>query len=780
MKFSNGQWLTREGFTIHSPKRLHQKVADNNHLTLYAPNQYSEARAATLAGPLFTIVLSAPMEDVIGVRVEHFRGAVGKGPAFVLKTEAGVGQVGEDASWVWLASGNLTARIEKKPPFRIQYWDQDRLLTESGPGAMAHVVDSDGLTYMRDQLDLGVGESVYGLGERFTAFVKNGQNVEVWNQDGGTNSEQSYKNIPFYLTNRGYGVFVNYPGRVSFEVGSEKVSVVQFSVAGESLDYLVINGPSPKQVLSRYTALTGRPALPPAWSLGLWLTTSFTTDYDEKTANAFIEGMAERGIPLSVFHFDCFWMKEYEWCNFEWDERAYPDPVGMLERLHRRGLKVSVWINPYIGQRAALFDEAKALGYLIRRPNGDVWQWDMWQPGMAIVDFTNPEAKQWFKGKLKALLAMGVDAFKTDFGERIPLEVQYFDRSDPEMMHNYYALLYNQTVYEALAEERPHEAVLFARSATVGGQQFPVHWGGDCHASYASMAASLRGGLSLGLSGFGFWSHDIGGFEGTPTPDLYKRWIQFGLLSTHSRLHGNSSYRVPWLFDEESVEVLRYFSRLKNQLMPYLYQKSQEAHAFGWPVMRGMGFEFPHDPGCDGLDRQYMLGDALLVAPVFSEDGVVDFYLPDGLWTHLLSGEKVLGGGFRRQRSDYFSLPVFVRPNSLVAMGAVNERPDYDFADQVTFHLFALGDGRTAETEVPDERGNTVLRAKAQRKGDEITVDLEDLRDDKGVWSLCARGVFALVQSPAAASREVRPEGLHLHMSPGTERVVLKVFEEKF
>ena len=274
--------------------------------------------------------------------------------------------------------------------------------------------------------------------------MKNGQAVDIWNADGGTSSEQAYKNVPFFLTNAGYGVFVNHPGRVSFEVASEAVSRVQFSVEGQAMQYFLIYGPSPKEILRKYTALTGRPPRLPAWSFGLWLSTSFTTYYDEATVSSFIDGMAERDLPLPVFHFDSFWMREFNWCDFEWDSRTFPDPRGMLARLKARGLRICVWINPYIAQRSPLFDEGKAKGYLLRRPGGDVWQWDRWQPGMAVVDFTNPEARDWYAAKLSALLDMGVDCFKSDFGERIPTDVAYFDGSDPERMHNYYAYLYNQ------------------------------------------------------------------------------------------------------------------------------------------------------------------------------------------------------------------------------------------------------------------------------------------------------------------------------------------------
>ena len=244
-----------------------------------------------------------------------------------------------------------------------------------------------------------------------------------------------------------------------------------------------------------------------------------------------------------------------------------------------KGLKICLWINPYIAQASKLFDEAADNGYLLKRPDGSVWQWDLWQAGQGIVDFTNPEAVAWYAGHLKRLATMGVDAFKTDFGERIPTDVVWHDGSDPVKMHNYYPFLYNKVVHDALIEACG-ESVLFARSATVGGQRFPVHWGGDCYSDYPAMAETLRGGLSLGLSGFGFWSHDIGGFENTAEADVYKRWCAFGLLSSHSRLHGSKSYRVPWLFDQEAEAVLRDFARLKCSLMPYLYAAAVEASGY--------------------------------------------------------------------------------------------------------------------------------------------------------------------------------------------------------
>ncbi|MFP3464271.1 alpha-xylosidase [Leifsonia sp. SIMBA_070] len=702
MKFTDGFWMLRDGVTPIYAQEAYDVAAGDGTLTITAPAKVIERRGDTLNRPTLTVTLSSPLPGIVGVRIEHWQGVRAQ-PGFELRTEDGHAEVSVDDEAGTLTTGGLTATVKRGAPWSLTFSAGDRVLTSSGHKSVAHLtVDSDG-TYVHEQLALGVGELVYGLGERFGPLVKNGQVVDVWNADGGTSSEQAYKNIPFYLTNRGYGVLVNHPGHVSYEIGSETVERVQFSVPGESLEYYLIYGPTPKQILERYTALTGRPASVPAWSYGLWLSTSFTTAYDEETVTSFIDGMAERDLPLSVFHFDCFWMREFNWCDFEWDPRTFPDPEGMLARLHEKDLRVCVWLNPYIGQRSPLFAEAAEAGYLVKRPNGDIWQWDLWQAGMGLVDFTNPDATRWYQDKLRGLIAQGVDCFKTDFGERIPLEVEYFDGSSPERMHNLYTQLYNEAVFEVLEEAKgAGEAVLFARSATTGGQQLPVHWGGDNTSSYESMAETLRGGLSLALSGFGFWSHDIGGFEGTPDPGVFKRWTAFGLLSSHSRLHGSDSYRVPWAFDEEAVEVTRAFTKLKLRLMPYLFAAGQEAHAAGTPVMRPMQLEFAGDPAVDYLDRQYMLGADLLVAPVFSASQV-EFYLPAGTWTEWFSGEQVEGGRWLRQTHGFDSLPLYVREGAVLPLGARDDRPDYDYREGLTLVAYPGPDGtRKVRVTTPD------------------------------------------------------------------------------
>ena len=748
MKFSDGFWLNKPGYDVNYATQIYEVTATDTAVKVFATNQWIANRGMTLGGPTLEITFTSTLENTIKVTVEHYKGAKKTGPYFNLYEDASFKpQVTKTDDGYKLISGKTSVLIGNAGgAWDVKYFYEDKLLTKSGWRTTSYIKEADWLTdtrmaakrgqnfyadsetdcsaYMREMLNISVGENIYGFGEKFSTFVKNGQTVEVWNNDGGTCSEQSYKSIPFYVSSRNYGVFVNHPEKVTFEVASETVSKVSFGVQGERLEYFVMGGASVADVISVYTNLTGKPALPPAFTFGLWLTTSFTTNYDEETCSGFIDEMERRDIPLEVFHFDCFWMKEFSWCDFTWDKRMFPDPKAMLTRLKQKNIEICVWINSYISQRSSLFDEGAENGYFIKNKDGSVFQCDMWQPGMAIVDFTNPAACEWYKSKLRVLCDMGVNAFKTDFGERIPTDVVYYDGSDPYKMHNYYTYLYNKTVFEVLEEYYGKDkACLFARSATVGGQQFPVHWGGDCFSNYESMWETIRGGLSLCMSGFGFFSHDISGFEACGSPDLYKRWSAFGLMSTHSRLHGNSSYRVPWNFDEESCDVLRHFTKLKGRLMPYLFANAVATHETGVPMMRAMVIDYGFDPATLSLDRQYMLGDSLLVAPVFNEEGVVSFYLPNtGRWTDIQTGEVLEGGRWYEKKYDYFGMPLYAKPASIIAYGDFKRNFTYDYANNAKLVVYGLEDGQSTQCKLYDSEAKLELTVTAERKGDTITV----------------------------------------------------------
>ncbi|GIL32788.1 alpha-xylosidase [Lactobacillus paragasseri] len=699
MKYLNGNWLVKDGFSIDYGQCIYDSRIEDNKLTLWVPFKEITDPGMTLDDGMITLEISSPRENIINTKIINYRGSVDHGPNFKLNQDKNISpEIKETVDKFIFKSGKTKLEISKGSQILFHYFYENELKAEVAARSIARIFDPDSNVHMSNSFVLEPGEKIYGLGERFSNFVKNGQEIEMWNADGGTETMQSYKNIPLYLSNRKYGIFVDSSEKVSYEIASQQVDRVEFSVPDQTLSYYFIGGSDNKEVLDHYTALTGRPPLLPAWSYGLWLTTSFTTKYDEQTVMSFINGMLKRKIPLSVFHFDCCWMKPTEWCNFEWDPDIFPDPEGLLKKIHNKGIKICVWINPYIAQKSRLFDEGMKNGYFIKKTNGDIWQWDKWQAGMAIVDFTNPDAISWYQGYLKELLSQGVDVFKTDFGERIPSKgVKFFDGSDPKKMHNYYTLLYNKVVTEAIADVKGEkEALVFARSATVGSQCYPVHWGGDSSSNYSSMAETLRSGLSFGMSGFGYWSHDISGFEASATPDLYRRWTQFGLLSSHSRYHGSTTYKVPWLYGEKSVENTKKYTNLKLKLLPYLMAMSNEVHYHGTPILRSMVLEFPDDPGCEDLDMQYMLGSNLLVAPIFNDQGLATFYVPkaEGTWISILAGKAYEGGKWYKEKFDDITLPLLARPNSVIVTGRYNNETMYDYTDHPIVNVYEMKDGK--------------------------------------------------------------------------------------
>ena len=742
MKFRNGAWHWFDNVDAHIMRQVQEYRIEGSTLLLAVADR--EGRRNFEANVL-QLRITSPLPDAIRVEATHHSplstGVQGFDLDYSLQAH-GV-TIQDLPEELIFTTGKLSLHLSKTK-WEMRFMEGTTLLAGSGGEGVAgdglgcmHLrnragspLENQDLAYapghgnfLMQRLSMAVGETIYGLGERFGPLVKNGQTVTIWNEDGGTSSEQAYKNIPFFLSSRGYGLLVNSPAKVEFEFCTEFVSQLQFSVPGERLDYYFIHGPDPKDVLDKYSRLSGRPAVPPAWSLGLWLSTSFTTEYDEKTVTGFIDGMFDRGIPLKVMHFDCFWMKGKHWCDFEWDRDSFPDPEGMLKRIKARDMKVCVWINSYIAQLSKLFPEGRDKGYFLKRKDGSVYQWDRWQPGMALVDFTNPAAVKWYQSKLRALLEMGVDAFKTDFGERIPTDVIYHDGSDPQLMHNYYPHLYNKAVFELLEDfHGKGQAMVFARSATAGAQRFPIHWGGDCFATYESMAEDLRGGLSFCMSGPAFWASDIGGFTGKADPALYKRWVAFGLMSTHSRLHGSESYRVPWIFDEESVDVMRHFTKLKNRLFPYLFAAAQDAATHGWPVMRAMPLEFPAEPACQYLDRQYLLGGSLMVCPVFHPQ-TATYYLPKGRWTNLLDGRVLEGGQWLAEPMDFMHLPLMVRQNSILPISDNDKSPQWALSDPLTLHLFQIAEGADITARATSSDGTHTATFRSRRTANRITIE---------------------------------------------------------
>ncbi|PQE10607.1 glycoside hydrolase family 31 protein [Rutstroemia sp. NJR-2017a WRK4] len=695
MKFRDGMWLPAADKRLEYAEEVYSitEREDGKALSLLCPTRKIFARADSLNLSTLTVDLEAPFDGVISIETTHFLGSQNPAPHFDLfpagKPENSKAEISKTEKSTTLVSGSLAATVKTgNHDFEIRFHAADgskeltSLLNRSIGLAYSPATTSpmqiadmrDFQHYIFTQSTLSVGESVFGLGERFGAFNKN----------------LNWKLIP-------------------------------------NVRY-IIYGPTPKEVLTKYSILTGKPGKVPSWSFGLWLSTSFTTNYDEKTVNSFLEGMNARDIPVEVFHFDCFWMKAFHWCDFEFDSEMFPDPKGQISRLKESGLvkKVCVWVNPYLGQASPVFKYAADKGYLLKRKNGDIFQWDLWQTGMGIIDFTNPEATEWYVGCLKGLFDKGIDSIKTDFGERIPSkDVQWFDTSlDPRKMHNYYAFLYNKIVYEALQDRYgKNEAVLFARTATAGTQRFPLQWGGDCESTPEAMAESVRGGLSLGLCGYAFWSVDIGGFEGYPPPWIYKRWVAFGLLCSHSRLHGSNSFRVPWTVDDDDKsdqgcsKILSKWTALKARLMPYIFSQAQDSVEKGIPLsLRAMCLEFPDDPTSWFLDRQFMLGENLLVAPIFEESGDVEFYLPKGRWTNFFTNETKDGPGWFKENHAFDTLPLYVRENTILVLGKSGEtKTVYNYSEDVEVRLYSTSKG--AKARLVDSDGNDVGTLTADDEG---------------------------------------------------------------
>ncbi len=620
-------------------------------------------------------------------------------------------------SWtVEATSGRVTVRaahvvVEATlDPWQLAFRTRDgRLLTQEVPDDVNFAghrlgprpgLQVEGLAHDPARRVLAVVESLlldpedhfYGGGEKFTRLDHVGRTIRIWNRNPyGARSELAYKNIPVLVGSRGYGLFVDVPTAVTFHLGSRSNRTLTVEAAGSELDYYLLAG-TPKEILTAYTGLTGRPPVPPEWAFGLWASTCFV-QFTESSVLEQARRLRQEGIPCDVFHLDSFWQRALMWCDFEWDAERIPDPRRLLAELHREGFHNCLWINPYVAIQSALYQEGVARDCFLRRPDGSVYDAVVWsqrtERGMglcAIVDFTNPEAVRWFRGKLDAQLALGADSFKPDFAEEIPEDARFANGLTGAEMHNPYPLLYQREVFEAT---RAHagRAVVWSRSAAPGVQRYPGHWSGDPECTFPDMASTLRGGLASAMSGLAYWSHDIGGFWGDPTPELYVRWAQFGFFSALSRYHG-ATPRDPWRFGDEALVIFRDYARLRSRLIPYLVSHGWEASETGIPLMRPMVMEFPEDPAAYAFDLQYCLGRELLVSPVLSGDGRVTTYLPRGRWLDWWSGAVHEGPTTLRRQVPLRELPLYLREDSLLVLGPVRNHVAEHAADPLTVEAF--------------------------------------------------------------------------------------------
>lgn len=547
-----------------------------------------------------------------------------------------------------------------------------------------------------DSFEVEPDEHFFGFGEQFTDFDKRGQRVTIWHYDAlGAHSRRSYKTIPFFVSTRGYGLLVDSVRATRFDMAASSHSAFSVAVPDSALDYYVIAGPDPKTIITRYGQLVSLPILPPKWAFGLWMSSGFKEDNADAVLSR-ARDMRARDIPCDVMHLDCYWQRYGRWSEMIWDEEMFPDPAEMVRQLDALDFKVCLWMNPYLGTESERFVEAREKGYLLKTRAGDAWVGDLWNghhPPVGIIDMTNPAAVAWFKDLLRPNLHMGVDAYKTDFGEGIPPDVVAHNGMTGEELHNLYPLLYNDAVAEVTAEiAEHHRGLVWGRCTFTGGQRHAAQWSGDPNCTYPALASTLRSGLSIGMCGHAFWSHDIGGFNGHPTPDLYIRWAQFGLLSPLARAHGRTT-RLPWDFGDEAERIFRDYVRLRYRLMPYIYSYARNAARTSLPLLRAMVLEFPDDPNTFALDLQYMFGENLMVAPIYNRAGKRPVYFPAGQWVDFWTREVITGPQTRTVQPPLDILPLYVRANTLIPTiepaAPLREEPFED----VTFDAYVLESG---------------------------------------------------------------------------------------
>ena len=514
-------------------------------------------------------------------------------------------------------------------------------------------------------------EDFYGFGEQFTYFNKKGTITEIWNVDpANTASFLSYKNVPFFLSTQGYGFLLNSSRKSLFDMGSKTTAAWNVKVQGKELDYYLMFGATPQRILQRYYALTGQPTLPPVWSFGLWM--SKLGGYTNQEALlAAAQRFRQRDMPLDVLHIDPPWLVDNETlvCTYQWNNEAFPDHKGMLQELERQNIKLSLWISPYVPVGCALYHEGMATGYFVKDGqrktlvNQGTMNW--WSKPFVYIDFTNPAAVNWFKARLRDLLEEGPITFKTDLGELGPEEAVYANGMDGKEGHNFYALAYQKTVFEATQEIRGADAMIWCRSAFIGSQQYPVHWAGDVQCDYEHLAGQLRALLGAGMSGFPFFSHDIGGFIGDPTPDLFARWFQFGMFSSHARIHG-SARREPWEYGEDIANLCQAYLKLRYSLLPHIYSAAVESCTTGEPVCKALVMDYSDDPTVRNLDDQYLFCNDFLVTPMFQAEGQRKIYLPEGTWIDFWSHEVLTGGRWITRFYPLERLPLFVKGGSIL------------------------------------------------------------------------------------------------------------------
>jgi alpha-D-xyloside xylohydrolase len=566
-------------------------------------------------------------------------------------------------------------------------------------------------------------EKIFGCGESFTKLDKNGQKVVLWAHDpNGVETQSMYKPIPFYMSSRGYGMFMHTSSPITCDFGNTYGESNAMQIGDEDLDLFIFLG-DPKEILDAYTDLTGKADMPPLWSFGLWM--SRITYFSEQDGRNVADKLRKNKIPSDVIHFDTGWF-ETDWrCDYTFSPSRFKDPAGMIADLKKQGFHTSLWQLPYFVPKNDLFPEIVEKGLAVKNANGTLPYED------AVLDFSNPNTIKWYEDKIGGLLKLGVSAIKVDFGEAAPLSGVYASGRTGFYEHNLYPLRYNKIVSE-LTKNITGDRIIWARSTWAGSQRYPIHWGGDAETTNKGMQAQLRGGLSLGLSGFTFWSHDIGGFTMKTPEDLYRRWLPMGLLSSHTRTHGQAP-KEPWEYGEDFQDYFRKAVEMKYKLMPYIYTQSRIASEKGLPVLRALLIEFPDDPGAWLIDDQYMLGSDILVAPFFETAKTRSVYLPKGQWVDYQT-RKVYEGGWHEIAAGELEVVMLVKEGTVLPHVKVAQSTGAIDWKNIEFVSFALkADKAVVKLCLPSD--NEVKEVSLVRKGKKMVVS-QDAFQGKINWAV--------------------------------------------
>lgn len=578
-------------------------------------------------------------------------------------------------------------------------------------------------------------EAIYGFGEKFIRLNKVGQTIDLDMNDGrGVTTPRTYKNIPFFMSTRGYGVFFNHSSLMSFWVGSMSAVDIQAAAEDDFLDYYIMTG-SLKEILGQYTDITGKGSVPPKWSFGYWQSKISYTSAEETLAIA--DELRKHEIPCDVIHLDTHWFEKDWLCDLTFDKERFPDPADYIRRLADMGFNLSLWQLPYLIEGTPIFGELNEVEGFVKRADGSIYNMGKlltpdFEGVMGCIDFTNPAAVEIYRTWLARLLDMGVKVIKTDFGEWAPVDGVYHDGTPGGAMHNLYPLLYNKIVFE-LTREKTGEGIVWARSAWAGNQRYPVHWGGDNTPNWENMLPQLHGGLSLGMSGFQFWSQDIGGFLGDTGGELLIRWMQWGVFLSHSRIHG-SGVRELYRFDPEVLRICRDYLRLRYRLMPYIYGSARDCAARSLPMARPLVLEFQDDPNVWSLCDQYLFGDSLMPAPITEPGTSRRVYLPEGLWVDWWSGARLEGPGWIDVTADIETLPLYVREGALIPLGPVTNYVDEKPTDEIELRVAPFaGDGKSSFT-VPLDTGDVTVEYEAVGGTHTVRIGKTDARFTVVPW----------------------------------------------